>query len=197
MTRRNVAANPAAAENDVIVIDDRSLSGCYGTLRIMQSDMGTIIVEWRDRRTRPGMVISDLHGRFKSVVVAAGGVRGCSIDRQAAAGGVRGYSVPVHTIDLKLLTDQIVGIANDHAIRCRVQIDNITRTWRTTRQPFALADRKHLDAVMFTEEIPGDVINLTTVKFIFTQMRTQKCLVIIAGNESNFLAVNLVRDFQA
>src|SRR5262245_42737236 len=62
MTR---TANPAAAEDDVTVVNDGSLSRRYGTLRIMQSHMGAIILQWRNCRTRPGMVITDLDGRFE------------------------------------------------------------------------------------------------------------------------------------
>ena len=50
----------------------------------------------------------------------------------------------------------------------RIEIDDITRTRRTAGQPFALSDRKQLDALMFTEEIPGDIVNFATVKFAFT-----------------------------
>ena len=50
---------------------------------------------------------------------------------------------------------------------------------------------------MFTEEISIDIVNLAAVKFVFTDMRTQKRLVIIAGNKANFLAVDLIGDLQA
>src|SRR5215831_16029743 len=102
--------------------------------------------------------------------------------------------MPIHTIDLELLADQVVGIANNDAICFRIEIDNITRTQRTAGQPFALSDREQLDALMFTDEISSDVVNFAAMKFVFAQMGTQKCLVIVAGNKTNFLAVNLVGD---
>ena len=108
-----------------------------------------------------------------------------------------GYRMPVHTIDLELLAKQVVGVANDDAICCRIEIDNIPRTRRTARQPFALSDCEQLDSVMFTEEISIDIVNFAAVKFVFTEMRTQKRLVIVAGNKTNFLAVDLVGDLQA
>src|SRR6266513_4037428 len=105
--------------------------------------------------------------------------------------------MPVHTIDLELLANQVVGIANDDAICCRIEIDDITRTRRTAGQPFALSDCEQLDSAMFTQEISIDIVNLAAVKFVFTDMRTQKRLVIIAGNKANFLAVDLIGDLQA
>ena len=104
--------------------------------------------------------------------------------------------MPVHTIDLEFLANQVVSVANDDAVRCRIQIDDVTRTWRTAGQPLALTDRKQLDAVMFTDEIPINVVNFAAVKFVFAQMGTQKRLIIVAGNETNFLAVDLIGDLQ-
>jgi hypothetical protein len=39
------AANPAAAEHNVIVVNDCSLSGRYGALRLVQSHMGAILLQ--------------------------------------------------------------------------------------------------------------------------------------------------------
>jgi hypothetical protein len=120
-------------------------------------------------------------------------------DRRVEGGAVsaRGYSMPVHTIDFELLANQIVGIADHDPIGFRVEIDDIKRTWRTAWQPLALTDREQLDSVMFTDEIPIDVVNFAAVKFVFPQMRTQKRLVIVARNKTNFLAVDLVSDLEA
>src|SRR5436309_6989510 len=100
--------------------------------------------------------------------------------------------MPINAIDLELVANQVVRIADDDAICCRIKIDNITRTRRTPGQPLALSDREQLDPVMFTNEVSVDVVNFATMKFVFTQMRAQKRLVIVAGNKTNFLAVNLI-----
>ena len=105
--------------------------------------------------------------------------------------------MPVHTIDLEFLANQVICIADDDPICCRVEIYNVTGTRRTAGQPLALTDRKHLDAVMFTDEISIDVVNFAALKFVFAQMGTQKRLVIVSGNKTNFLAVDLVGDLQA
>ena len=54
VTERFPAANPAATEHDVTVVNDRSLSGCYGTLRFVQAHMRAIILEWRNVARVPG-----------------------------------------------------------------------------------------------------------------------------------------------
>src|SRR5262245_1575794 len=105
--------------------------------------------------------------------------------------------MPVHTIDFELLADQIAGIANDDAICRRIEVDDITRTRGTARQPFALTDREQLDPVMFAHKIPVNVINVATVKFVCAYMLTQQRLVNVAGNKANFLAVYLVGDLEA
>ena len=105
--------------------------------------------------------------------------------------------MPVHTIDLEFVANQIVRVADDDAICCRIEIDHITRPRRTAGKSFALTDREQLDAVMFADEISIDIVNLAAMKFVFAQMRAQKRLVIVAGNKTNFLTVDLVGDFQA
>ena len=105
--------------------------------------------------------------------------------------------MPIHAVDFEFITNQIFGIADDDAICCRIEIDNVTRPRRTARQPFALSDREQLDAVMFGDEVSIDIVNFAAMKFVFAEMRTQKCFVIVSGNETDFLAVDLVGDFQA
>src|SRR6516164_1954182 len=189
--RMTSSANPAAAEDNVTVVNDCSLSGRYGTLRIVQSHMGAIIPEWRDSRKCSGMIVADFDNSFERTAI---GARGYSAVARVAALGSR---MPVHTIDLELFADQIAGIANDDTICRRIEVDDITRTRRTAGQPLSLTDREQLDPVMFTDKIPLNVINVAAVKFVIAQMGTQKRLVIVAGNKANFLAVDLVGDLEA
>src|SRR5262245_2517618 len=159
--------------------------------------MCAIIFQWRNCRNRTRMIIADLDRGFEFSVVAGGVDPGFSCGDSAAGVNAPGCSVPVHTIDLELLANQIVGIADDDAICYRIEVDDITRTRRTARQPLALSDREQLDSVMFTDEIPIDVVNFAAVKFVFAQMGTQERLVIVAGNETNFLAIDLVGNLEA
>ena len=50
---------------------------------------------------------------------------------------------------------------------------------------------------MFSDEISIDIVNLAAMKFVFAEMRTQKRFVIVSRNKTNFLAIDLVGDFQA
>src|SRR5437867_1005015 len=83
----------------------------------------------------------------------------------------RGYRVPGHTIDFKFVANQIVRVTNYDAISFRVEIDNITRKQRATGQPLSLTDGEKLEAIMFTHKISIEVVNLTSMKFVFAQMR--------------------------
>ena len=49
---------------------------------------------------------------------------------------------------------------------------------------------------MLGDKVSIDIVNLATMKLRLAKMGTQKCLVIVAGHETDFLAVDLVRDFQ-
>src|SRR5215510_10224881 len=69
--RMTGSANPAAAKHNVSVVNDCSLSGRYGTLRIVQSHMGAIILEGRDRRKRSGMIVADFDNSFETTAVGA------------------------------------------------------------------------------------------------------------------------------
>src|SRR5207247_2979183 len=184
---KSTPANPAAAENNVIVVDDRSLPGCDRALRLMQSNARAILFQWSNRCNCTWMVVANLHRGFEFVLVAAIGDRGAGIIDP-------GYNVPIHTVDFEFIRDQIVGVADDDTISFGIQIDHVTRTRRTAGKSFPLSDREQLDAVMLTEEISIDVVNFAAMKLVIAQMRKQKRLVIVARNETNLLAVDFVGD---
>src|SRR5438552_349472 len=173
--RRFSPANPAASKNNVIIVDNRSLSRCDRALRFMQSHMGAIVLQRHNCRERTRMVVADFHGGFECAAVSA-----C------------GCWMPIDAIDFEFAHDQIICVANDNSICLGIEIHHVARTRRTPGQPFTLSDREHLDAVMFTEKVSIDVVNFAAMKFVLTQMRAQERLVIVAGNKTNFLAVNLV-----
>ena len=70
MTRWSVPANPAATEHNVTVVNDCSLSGRYGSLRIVQSHMCAIVFQWRNCRKRSGMIVSNFHGAVNASLEA-------------------------------------------------------------------------------------------------------------------------------
>ena len=105
--------------------------------------------------------------------------------------------MPIYAIDSEFITDQIVGVADDDAIRFRIEIDNIARSERTTWQAFALADGEKLDAIMFTHKISSDIVNFASMKLTFAEMRAQESLVIVARDKADLLTVDLVGHLQA
>ena len=129
------------------------------------------------------MIVANLHSSFNLPAVVDG------VDS--------GYRVPVHAIDFEFVTDQVLGVSDDNAVCLWIEINNVAWSRRTAGQPFALTDCEKLDPVVSCNEISIDIVNLATMKLRFANMRTQKCLLIVAGHEADFLAVDLIRDFQA
>jgi hypothetical protein len=62
---RFASGNPAAAEHYVVFVKNRSLSGRYRALSIMQPHMRSVVVQYGDRRKRSRMIVPDLGCRFK------------------------------------------------------------------------------------------------------------------------------------
>src|SRR5262249_37453614 len=143
------------------------------------------------------MIVTDLDRRFALFAVAPGVEPGSSCADRAAGDAVPGYRVPIHALDLEFLNEQVICIADDHTIRRWIEIYHVTRTRRTARQPLALADGEQLDPVVVADEVTIDIVNFAAMKFVFAQMRPQKRLVIVAGNKTDLLAIDLVRDLQA
>src|SRR5947208_16719403 len=105
--------------------------------------------------------------------------------------------MPIHAIDIEFLADQIVGVANDDTICCRVEVPNVTRPQRSAWESFALADGQKFDAAVFGNKVSVDIINLAAMKFAFPDVRTQKRFVIISRYETHFLDIDLVRHLLA
>ena len=191
MTRGCGPTDPTAAEYNIAIVNYRGLTRSDRALRVVQTNSGAIIFQRRHSRNRSGMTIANLHDGFEGAAVNA---RGYSAVAGVADPGSR---MPVHTIDVELLANQVVGVANNDAICCRVEVDNVTRPERSARKSFALADGEELDAAVFGNEVSVDIINLAAMKFVFAEVRTQKRFVIISRYETNFLAIDLVGHFQA
>ena len=218
MTRGCGPTDPTAADYNVAIVNYRRLTRSDRALRLMQTNSGAIIFQRLHSRNRSGMIIANLDHRFERRG-KKGGVRvddfyrfvmenpspQSSLLPQGERRMQRGWGathrfqpqMPIHAVDFELLTDQIVGVAHDHAICFRIEVDNVTRPQRSARKSFALADREELDAAVFGNEVSIDIINLTAMKFVFAEVRTQKRFVIISRYETNFLAIDLAGDFQA
>src|SRR5207247_10373252 len=97
-------------------------------------------------------------------------------------------------IDFEFVRVQIVRVADNHAICFGIEIDNVTRPQRSAGKSFSLADSEKLDAVVFGNEVPIDIVNLAAMIFVFAKVRTRKRFVIIFRSYTNYLTFSFVRD---
>src|SRR5438874_383547 len=97
-----------------------------------------MIFKRRDRRPCARMAITNLYREFDTF-----------------AGQIA--PDPICPVDLEFVTDQIVNVANDHAICLGVEIDDVARTRRSARKPFTQNSAVFL---MFDDRVMtrGDVI---------------------------------------
>ena len=136
------------------------------------------------------MVVTDLHHRIKRIAVVGIGDLGFGITDA-------GYRNPVHSLDFELVANQIVRVADDHAVIVRIKIDNVTRPRGSARQSPALTDGEQLDPVVLADKVAVHIVNLATMKFSLAKMRTQKRFVIVPRHEANFLTVDFVGRLQS
>src|SRR5438034_5816906 len=179
--RRLASTDPAAADDDIVIVNHCGLSRRHRALRFVQMNACAIVFQCPDCRNRAGMIVADLY---------------CCLEHRAAIASPS-YNMPVHAINFEFVRDQILGVADDDTIRFRVEIDHIARPNRAARKTFALANGKLLNAIVLTHEISFEIVNLAAMKSRVAEMRAQESFVIVAGNETNLLDVELVRDFQA
>ena len=106
-------------------------------------------------------------------------------------------AVPQTVVDREFVRHQILRLADDHAARGGVDVDDIHRARRTARQPFALADGEHFDALVLGHAIARFVVNAAGVKLTRAEVRSQERLVVVPRHETDLLAVHFVRRLQA
>src|SRR5207302_10649248 len=100
-----------------------------------------MIFKRRDRRPCARMAITNLYREFDTF-----------------AGQIA--PDPICPVDLEFVTDQIVKVANDHAICLGVEIDDVARTRRSAGTSFTLTNGEEFDAVMLARDIAVHIVNL-------------------------------------
>lgn len=181
---RPLPANPPAAQHAVAIVKHRRLPGRDRLLRLVQPHARGVLVAEGHGRGRAGVGVADFHGRIE-------GEPALSLVEWVAR------LVPDRMADFKFLREQILRVADDHAARLRVDIDDVERARRAAGQAFALADGEHFDPLMLAEPVARLVVDAAGMKFLFPHVRFQERLVIVPRHEADFLAVHLVRDLQA
>src|SRR5579884_226507 len=199
--RKSAPANPAATQDDVAIVNHRSLTWRDSALRLMQANPGAILFQRNNGRERAGMIVTNFDRRFERQggLTAPGRSVVAGVGDPGGAVGITdpGYRVPVHSLDLEFLNHQIVRLPNNDAVCLGIEIDDVTRTQRAAGQTFALANGEELDAVVFAQEISLHIINRAAMKLLVAEARAQKRLVILARHEADFLAVHFVGNFEA
>src|SRR5205823_12369978 len=120
-------------------------------------------------------------------------VRHCSRGRWPRIGAIdHGYRNPIDAIDLELFHQQNFRLTNDHPVRFRIEIDDIPRLRCPPWQTFALANGKHLNSVVRSNEVTVEIVNSAGMELVLAKMRTEECFVILSRHETNLLAVRFV-----
>src|SRR4249920_1396811 len=81
-------------------------------------------------------------------------------------------TAPVDSIDLKLLDQQILRLANDNAIARRIDINHVAGSRRSAGQSFALPDGEHFDAFMLGKKVSGEIVDAAAMELRRVEMRT-------------------------
>src|SRR3954471_10561469 len=115
---RLVATDPAAAEHDIFPVKHRGLARGDRALRGVQPNAGAPIRQRRDCGVGPRMAVANL-GRALGWLIPD-------------------WGNPVATIDFEPRANEVIGAADDDAIGCRIEIDDVTRRGRAAGQTFAL-----------------------------------------------------------
>src|SRR4051794_25424172 len=93
--------NPATAEHAIAFVTDRGLAGSDGALRFIEDDAGRAIRARMNGRRGAGMPVANFDGGTKRLV---------------------GRAVPRGVVDLELLDDKILGIADNDAARGGIDV---------------------------------------------------------------------------
>ena len=110
------------------IVNHRGLAGRHCPLWLVQTNSRAIIAPTRNRGRRPRMTVTNLHHHVERCAWIIRGRPGCGGPADP------GYGMPIHAIDFEFVANQIFGIADDHAICFRIEIDDVTRPQRTARQ---------------------------------------------------------------
>src|SRR5687768_13882557 len=70
---------------------------------------------------------------------------------------------PVATLDNEFITIKGCFSAHHHAIVCRIQFDDIQRSWRHEAKTFALANSVEFNAVVMTEHAARRIDDFTAM----------------------------------
>ena len=163
-----LAADPSAANHQIVLIKHRRLSGRDGTLRQVQFYFRAPVVLRRHRRRRAGMVVTDFY-------------RGFDFHRR----GLERY--PVASLHREFIAIQRRVVAHNDAVVRRIQFNHIDRLGRGDAQTLPLADGVKFNAIVVAEDAPVQIHNLAAM--LLREVRLpEKFSVILVRHETNLHA---------
>src|SRR5712692_6238452 len=127
-------ADPAAAEDDVAVVENRGLAGSDGALRRVEPDAREGGVQRLDGGGRGRVLVADFGEGAKR--------RGRLIARN-----------PIHAFDFAYCLSENIVFANHHAVLLRINRKNIERLASGEAETLALSDGKMVDAIVAADHV--------------------------------------------
>src|SRR4051812_11198652 len=173
---------PSAAQNLFASVEDRGLSGRDGALRLVEAHADAGLSERRDGCGRLRVTVAHAH-------VGAHGL----------ARLVEGY--PVDARGCELRAQQLVRVADDDAVRLRLDAHDVERQLSRHAYPAPLARRVAVHALVRAHDAPLRVHYLAARgPLAFTPFRIEVALdearVVAVGHEANLLRLALLRNAQ-
>ena len=173
--------DPAAADDDVSVVEDDGLSGRDGDLRRVEDDLRAAVAEWRGRWPAPPD--GDGESARSTRSGAVGRRRRSSSRRTPSASSARATT-----------SGRRRPAAPPAAAPARTAASPVGDELQA--EPLALADREAVDAVVAAER-RGRARRRTPVARRVRALLRRRTRVVVVGDEADLLAVRLVGDRQA
>src|SRR5207237_10405027 len=93
---------------------------------------------------------------------------------------------PIHPINLEFLDQEILDAADNDAVCIRIEINDIARSGRASRQSLALSNGEHLNSIMPSKEPAIEILTAASLKLTFRKVRAEESFVVLPWHESNF-----------
>ena len=168
--------DPAAGEEDVVVVEDDGLAGGDGMLRLLEVE--TEFVGGGDGRNGGlgGVIVTDFGGA-----------------KDGVTGGVRSWGEPIGLVGDEGAAEEGVFVADGDLVGVGVDVDDVDGVAKGEADAFALADGEMLVAGVLADDLAGGVDDLAGAEGIRGSALDEGGVVLV-GNEADFLRIGFVVD---
>ena len=130
-----IARDPAAAQDEIVLVKHAGLARCDGSLGLFQGDGGLVSADRANDSWRAFVVVADLGEGLEFFL------------------GMLKRN-PIAAFDAKRVLDQIVGITDDDLVFVWVKPDDVEGFGGGDAEALTLTNRVELDAVVRAEHFP-------------------------------------------